>query len=192
MILSCKNTFKEIEKICPATALIPVCSNPEMFDLTARLAELIASGMNEPVYLLNVWPFPASGDSGSISVSDGTIWRVCYDLAEGLVQNHISKIIFMNGLGSVESISALPVGNSIMKTIVRQMNQEIKGQQAIWFQPFRTARSLLLEKYQEITDHDLIDSLLAETYLGNELTRIIVNSCTEYIYNALNKLLQNT
>lgn len=191
MILTSKNTFSEIQTINPDTALIPLCSKSDELPLLGCLSELIAAGMAEPVYLLPVWPFPVSADPSQISISNETLSNVCFDLVDSLIKIHISKIIFMNGLGTVESVGALPAGNPIIKTVVRQINRERNKQQSIWFQPFRTSRPKLLEKYPGITDHELRSGISMEMTSESDLTGIIINSCIEYINSTFRKLQTN-
>ena len=113
--------------------------------IMAEISRRVAGQIPYTSFLTPVWPYgmaPEHKDlSGAISLRFETLWWVVRDMAQSLYDHGIRQIAVINNHGSCGLPSALPYGNSIVKTAVRQLNYEVAGITAIWVQPFRAARN---------------------------------------------------
>jgi creatinine amidohydrolase/Fe(II)-dependent formamide hydrolase-like protein len=148
---------------------LSVVSNDQilMEAISYRVAEIIRYN----TFLIPVWPYgtiPEQGSStGGICLQSDTLQAVVRDIVQSLYDHHIKQVVIINNHGSCDDITALPFGNSVVKTTVRQINYEIPGLTTIWVQPFRAARNRLIKLFSEGVTTDSIETVIVE-YLAAE------------------------
>ena len=158
MVMTLENTAWDFRASPPDMALVPLaCLEPHGPHLpigtdsliVSTIARLVSPRLRGRIYLLPVWPLGISahhwGEPGAVSLEHETLWAVVRDIAESLVAHGIRKVAVLNNHGSPMGTTTVPIGNSIVKTAVRQLNYETPGLHAIWVQPFAVARPALTE-----------------------------------------------
>ncbi len=160
MILDWRNTAWEIQAGSPQVAILPLaCLGPHAPHLPIRahqfivseIALRVADHLPFPVFLLPTWPFGTSIQTtdrpGEVYLEYPTLWAVVRDIVESIFSHGIRRVVVINDLGSVSVSTALPQGNPIVKTAVRQLNYETPGLTAIWVQPFAAGQKALVELF---------------------------------------------
>lgn len=154
-------------------ALLPLVGfTPSSYGTTELLITEICKRVTDqlPVetFLLPPWPYgtlPENDERAGVMVLHyETMALVVHDIVKSLFDHGIKKIVVINCLGSVNSSSALPDENSIVKTAVRQLNYENPELSAIWVQPFRVSGEHLKRLYgievtNEIVEKSILDYL---------------------------------
>jgi creatinine amidohydrolase/Fe(II)-dependent formamide hydrolase-like protein len=141
---------------------------------------------------------------GAISLQPETLWLVVQDVVQSLFDQGIKQVVVINNHGSCEVASALPWGNAIVKTAIRQLNYEIPGLSAIWVQPFQVGRSRLQALFPggvqtEVVEKSIADTLLSpgdepgeaagtSTILGKRVLEGLAAATQAYILNAFDHL----
>jgi creatinine amidohydrolase len=151
-----QNTAWEFKETPPQVAILPLaCLEPHGAHLPIGTDQLIVSEIARRVaeilpfqtFLLPTWPlgmsFQHDGQAGAISLRYDTLWAVVRDIILSLCDHNIRFVAVINNHGSIAVPNAYPVGNSIVKPAVRQLNYETPTLSAIWVQPFTVARETL-------------------------------------------------
>jgi creatinine amidohydrolase len=183
-VYTLENTSAELEQGRPELAILPLAQHephgphlPVGTDgiIVGALASRIAGRLEEPVFLLPVWPVgtsgPHRGQPGTVSLEPETLWAVVADIAASLEAHGIRKLVVINGHGLPTMFGARPWGSPVVKTAVRQLNYEHPSLTAVWFQPFALAGPVLRGVFPtgDIHAGDLETSVLL--YLAPELVR---------------------
>ena len=148
--------------------------------------------------------------AGAISLGYETLWWVVRDMVTSLVEHHIHQVVVINDLGSPAGSTALPEGNTIVKTAVRQLNVETPGLTAIWLQPFAVGREALhaifpqgsLDPQEGVLESSILMHLrpdllpetgqgapqLATAEGGKQAFNAIVSATIEYIEKSFSQL----
>ena len=160
MIFTCENSAWDFKEKLPQTAILPLaCMEPhgshlpvgtDLFLIT-EIAQRVAEELSSPTFLLPTWPVGTSmqhfGEAGAVSLRFETLWAVVRDISLSLYEHGIRSVAVINNHGSAITSTARPLGNSIVKTAVRQLNYETPGLTAIWVQPFAAAREALMDLF---------------------------------------------
>jgi creatinine amidohydrolase/Fe(II)-dependent formamide hydrolase-like protein len=174
MMLNWQNTAWEFKEQPPQVAILPLASlEPHGWHLPVGADQFIVSEIAIRVavdlpfsnFLLPTWPFGTpmvdSEKAGVISVGFETLWAVVRDIVLSLYEHNIRYVVVINNHGSPAASTAIPVGNSIVKTAVRQLNYETPGLTAIWVQPFAAGREALAALFSSTgLDVDNIESAI--------------------------------
>lgn len=185
MILTVENTCDDFKNNPPELAILPI--NVNGFTDALMLSDIcrtIAGGLQQNCYVLPVWNYGTESKDGIPNLKSDTLSGVVSDLIVSLEEHDIYFTVLVNGLGSLGAPTALPEGNSIIKTVCRQLNLERSRQKTIWLQPLRVAKNALLEKDATLDDRNIRDSLLQ----NQNLFDILVQSSIHYICTAMQRL----
>jgi creatinine amidohydrolase len=158
MTITSFQTAWDFQATPPEIAILPLaCTEPHGPHLPIgadiliieAIARVVAGRLPATVFLLPTWPLGFSihhdGEPGTISLSYETLSAVVSDVAASLHQHGVHKFVVINDHGTAGTSTALPVGNSIVKTAVRQLNYANPGLVSIWVQPFAAGREKLDE-----------------------------------------------
>jgi creatinine amidohydrolase len=173
-MLNWHNTAWEFKEQPPQVAILPLaCLEPhgQHFPLgtdqfiVSEIAIRVAADLSFPTYLLPTWPFGTSmkeaGKAGAISLGFETLWAVVRDIVLSLYEHNIRYVVVINNHGSPAASTAVPVGNSIVKTAVRQLNYETPGLTTIWVQPFAAGRGALAALFSSVgPDVEMVESAI--------------------------------
>jgi creatinine amidohydrolase/Fe(II)-dependent formamide hydrolase-like protein len=134
--------------------------------LIDEIARRVAQQLPYRAFLLPAWPYgsaPAqAGPPGAaVYLQAETLWSVVRDVARALFEHGIRQVAVLNNHGSCAEASALPSGNSIVKTAVRQLNYETPGLTAIWVQPFKVGRSRLEAIFHGAVQTETVEKAIA-------------------------------
>ncbi len=196
MILSAENVLDDFQAASPDLAILPVISGGLSDSVILPiLSHDIADELN-PLnsYILPVWPYAAAADLSCVCIQNMTLWQVIFNVIASLDAHGIHFTVLIDGMGTIAAPSALPVGNPILKTVVRQLNQEIPTQKTIWLQPLRTARAALLaQNGNSLKDSDLEKAAQQRAAMkasdrDQELWSVIVQSSAGYIRSFRNRI----
>lgn len=166
----------------PQVAILPLACQEthgefslDNFDqmILTGISQRVAGQMPYQTFLVPVWPYGTDTagpgqQSVHITLRPETLWSVVHDIVQSLYEHEIKQIAVINSHGSCNEISALPFGNSVVKTAVRQLNYEIPGLTAIWVQPFKVARKRLTDLLGEGVTTGMVEKLIAG-YLAPDL-----------------------
>jgi len=177
MSLSWRNTSPQIEKMKPELAILPLASlstpaDSSFFDcssvIVSEIAKQVSDTVSRPTLLLPAWPFGTSSvvssQNSGVFIDSETLWAVVKDIVVSLFQHNLKNIILINDLGSTTGSSALPMGNEIVKTAVRQLNYENPGLRALWIQPLVAGKEMLRRLFPSISV-DLLDDVVKASIL---------------------------
>jgi hypothetical protein len=141
--------------------------------LVEAISQQVAASINQPCFLVPIWPYGDGSNSNStapsIHLRAETLQAVVRDMVQSLYAHGITKVALINGPGSCTEIGALPSGNTVVKTAVRQLNYENPGLSVIWVQPLRAARRQLLNHFGAGLDTDRLKSLLVDSLTAHPL-----------------------
>jgi creatinine amidohydrolase/Fe(II)-dependent formamide hydrolase-like protein len=165
----------------PQVAILPLaCQETRGEFILDDFGQMILTGISQRVagqlpyqtFLVPVWPYGTDSGPGQPSVKitlrPETLWSVVHDMVQSLYDHEIRQVAVINSHGSCNELSALPFGNSVVKTAVRQLNYEIPGLTVIWVQPFKVARKRLMDLLGEGITTELVEKLIAG-YLAPDL-----------------------
>ena len=187
MMLNWQNTAWELKEQPPQVAILPLaCLEPHGLHLPAgtdqfvvsEISIRVAAELSIPAFLLPTWPFGTSikeaGKAGAISLGFETLWAVVRDIVLSLYEHNIRYVVVINNHGSPAASTAMPVGNSIVKTAVRQLNYETPGLSAIWVQPFAAAREALVAIFPTVgRDVGVVESALLMHLVPAWMTKVM-------------------
>lgn len=176
--------------------------------IVAEISRRTAEHLPFRTVLLPVWPYgtlPRQEEQpGTISLQAETLWMVVQDVVQSLFDQGIRQVAVINNHGSCEAVSALPCGNAIVKTVIRQLNYEIPGLSAIWVQPFQVGRSRLQALFPggvrtEVVERSIADylsspadepgqSACASTALGKRVLEDLAAATEEVLLSAFDRL----
>jgi creatinine amidohydrolase/Fe(II)-dependent formamide hydrolase-like protein len=156
MMLTWQNTAWDFKAQSPLVAILPLAGlephgerlpvGTDRF-IVSEISTRVASRLRFSTFLLPTWPLGTplkfGGQTGAITLGFETLWGVVRDIVVSLHEHDIHRVVVINNLGSAATPTALPVGNSIVKTALRQLNYENPGLTAIWVQPFAAGREAL-------------------------------------------------
>jgi creatinine amidohydrolase len=177
MMLTCQNTAWEFKELPAQVAILPLAGLeahgqhlPVGTDqvIVSEISRRVALRLPFRTFLLPTWPLGMpmefDGQAGAISLEFETLWAVVRDIVGSLYEHGIQKVVVINNHGSAATPSALPVGNSIVKTAVRQLNYENPGLTVLWVQPFAAGRAAL-NAFLPPTDLDINATALESAIL---------------------------
>jgi creatinine amidohydrolase len=157
------STAWEFKENPPQIAILPLaCLEPHGSHLpigtdhliVTEIARRVATDLPLQTFLLPTWPLGTSiqhaGQAGAISLRSETLWAVVRDIVLSLCDHNVRFVAVINNHGSTAVPNAYPVGNSIVKTAVRQLNYEIPNLTAIWIQPFTAGRQALKALFSSV------------------------------------------
>jgi len=178
MSLTWRNTSAQIEKMKPELAILPLASFSSPADslffncssvIVSEIARQVSESVSRSTLLLPAWPFGTStgsnGQNSGIFLNDETLWAVVKDIVVSLFQHDLKNIILINDLGTTTWSSALPMGNEIVKTAVRQLNYENPGLRALWIQPLIAGKEMLRCLFPSTSVNQLDDVVKASILL---------------------------
>lgn len=184
MLYDWRNTTREVEAARPDLALLPVAATEqhgEHLPVGAKrlvldaIARRVGEGLPGPVYLLPTLPYGTSGShhgtAGTVSLSWRTLAAVVRDLVESLFCQGVRRVVVLPGLGAAH-VGAQPSENTILKTVVRQLNYDHPDLQAIWAQPFSKAAAELATIFQTAE---------LEVHAGEVITSILLHLAPELV-----------
>jgi hypothetical protein len=164
----------------PTLAIVPLACEVGELALPAHsqdpflvevISQQVAAAIHQPCSLVPVWPY---GDGSSpnppspaIHLRSETLLAVVSDIVQSLYAHGVTKVAVINGPGSCTEIGALPFGNMVVKTAVRQLNYENPGLTVIWVQPFRAARRNLTTLFGNELDDEVLKKMLVNGLAGN-------------------------
>ena len=155
----------------PALAILPLACQVDDLDqplgasesfLVDAISYRVASAIHQPCFLVPVWPYGTGSTTGGIHLRSDTLRTVVTDMVQSLHNHGITKVAVINSLGSCTEIGALPHGNTVVKTAVRQLNYENPGLTVIWVQPLRAARRRLVQAFGDGLDDQSLKHLLVD------------------------------
>jgi creatinine amidohydrolase/Fe(II)-dependent formamide hydrolase-like protein len=167
-----------------------------------EIARRAAEKLPFQTFLLPAWPYrtPPQGEPGpgGVTLRPETLWRVVQDIVQSLFDHGIRQVAVINNHGSCADPSALPWGNAIVKTAVRQLNYETPGLAAIWVQPFRVGRSRLRALFSDAVDTAAVEKSIAEALrdpadapsLGMRALEEVSDATAEYILSCFRRLAE--
>jgi creatinine amidohydrolase/Fe(II)-dependent formamide hydrolase-like protein len=170
--------------------------------IVMEIARRAAEKLPFQTVLLPAWPYgtPPQGEPGlgGVTLRYETLWRVVQDIVQSLFEHGIRQVAVINNHGSCADPSALPWGNAIVKTAVRQLNYEISGLTAIWVQPFRAGRGRLRALFSDDVETATVEKSIAEALalppgtpsLGMRALEEVSEATAEYILSALCQLAE--
>jgi creatinine amidohydrolase len=151
-----RHTSFEIRDVAPALAILPLAAVeqhgphlPLATDLVLMdaLARRVAEALPEPTFLLPTFPYGTSlsqaGFAGTLWLTADTLYDVVRDVVESLHVHGIERTVVVNNHGVPDGTTAMPHGNFVVKTAVRQLNYDHPDHSSIWVQPFAVARERL-------------------------------------------------
>jgi len=149
----------------PTLAILPLACQEESF-LVEAISQWVAKSIRQPCFLAPVWPYGDGSGSTPPSMSfhlrSETLQAVVGDMVQSLFAHGFTRVAVINSLGSCTEIGALPHGNTVVKTAVRQLNYENPGMTVLWVQPLRAAHRQLRSLFGDDLDNDRLKHLLAE------------------------------
>jgi hypothetical protein len=179
-----------------AQSLPPDIDQLIVMEISRRAAEK----MPFQTVLLPAWPYGTphrvEQGPGGVTLRPETLWRVVQDLVQSLFDHGIRQVAVINHHGSCADASALPWGNAIVKTAVRQLNYETPGLSAIWVQPFRVGRSRLQALFSDVVETATVEKSIAEALLfptdapslGMRALEEVSDATAEYILSAFRRI----
>lgn len=184
MLYDWRNTTEEVGAAGPNLALLPVAATEQHGEhlpvgakrlILDTIARRVGESLPGPVYLLPTLPYGTSashdGTAGTVSLSWRTLAAVVRDLVESLLCQGMRKVVVFPGLGAAH-VGAQPSENTILKTVVRQLNYDHPDLQAIWAQPFSKAAAELAT---------IFETAELEVHAGEVITSVLLHLAPELV-----------